>query len=238
MKKLIALSAICFLISTSIFAQASSSLNLRMLNRSQFSFNLDGMNYPIAQSQHLENLRPGKHFLSVSTTQWRHHGFVTKVVYRGSVYIEPCTETFISITNGALLVDNVVALYPQNNHWNSNGFAHQQNHNYQGQYGANTNQYAPCEMSDYEFSNLLRSLNNASFESTKLSIANTVLHNNFFTTNQVRQILEQFSFESTKLDFAKSAYSKTIDKNNYYSLSDSFSFNSSTIALNNFIVSR
>jgi hypothetical protein len=89
-----------------------------------------------------------------------------------------------------------------------------------------------------EFSNLLNTIRNASFESTKLSIVNTVARSNNFTTNQVKAILQQFSFESTKLDFAKTAYAKTIDKNNYYSINDVFSFSSSTIALNDFLASR
>ncbi len=41
---------------------------------------------------------------------------------------------------------------------------------------------------------------------------------------QVKEIMGVFSFENTKLDFAKAAYSYVYDKQNYYELSDAFSF--------------
>jgi hypothetical protein len=237
MKKIILLSAICFLVSTSTFAQASE-LTLRMQNHNQFSFTLDGNNYPAAFEQHLENLRPGNHFLSVYTTQWRHHGWINKLVYRGSYFIEPATATFMSITNGYLQIDNIVDLRRPKNHCN-----HDFNYSEDNEYSQNhsigvTNNYAPCAMSEHSFSNFIMSLENAAFENTKYSIANVVLRNNYFTTFQIKEILKHFSFENTKLEFAKSAYPKTIDQNNYYSVSDVFSFNSSTLALNNYLVSR
>ncbi len=97
---------------------------------------------------------------------------------------------------------------------------------------------SPRPMCDADFNALINNIRNGSFESTKLSIANTVLRSNNFTTQQVKSILRQFSFESTKLEFAKNAYANTIDKNNYYLVNDAFSFSSSTIELNNFIASR
>jgi hypothetical protein len=43
------------------------------------------------------------------------------------------------------------------------------------------------------------------------------------------------SFESTRLDFAKFAYTYTLDKENYYMVNNAFSFSSSVAELNNFI---
>ena len=93
-------------------------------------------------------------------------------------------------------------------------------------------------MNAANFSALLSNIRNASFESTKLSIANTVLRGNNFSTRQIIALLNEFSFESTKLAFAKTAYDRTIDKNNYYLVNEVFSFSSSTIELNQFIASR
>lgn len=131
--------------------------------------------------------------------------------------------------------------YYNHSGWNSNGYgscnsgrptlcnpSHVQTHTNCG----------PRVMNESEFSQLIYSISNASFESTKLSIANSALRSNNVTTQQVKRILAQFSFESSKLDFAKQAYNKTIDKQNYFSVSDMFTFSSSTIELNQYIASR
>ncbi len=237
MKKLICLSTICLLISSGIFAQ-SSILNLRMLNRNQFSFTLDGVNYPVASHQRLENLRPGNHFLSIYSTNFRKNGFGYKVIFRGNLFIESSTESFVTISNGSLLLDHVVDLFPDYTNWTDETYVNPQNHFNHSTCQNQINYPSSSVMSDFDFSNFIRSLNNAAFENTKISISKTVLANNYFTTYQVKQIIQEFSFENSKLEFAKAAYSKTIDRNNYYSVSDLFSFNSSILDLNNFIVSR
>ena len=261
MKRLILLVAIFVLALSNMSAQYEPSiLNLRMYDKSTFTLNIDGVNYNTQNTTHrIGNLAPGNHILYVYTQQWMYGGgYSNRMVYSGNVNIQPSTETFITVSGGSLKIDNVVAL-TNNNGWDNipytnnepyfNGhrptnrhyYEHQYNNNYPGHCGtppAPPVCNIPRAMNDMEFSNLLNTIRNASFESTKLSTANTVARSNNFTTNQVRAILQQFSFESTKLDFAKTAYAKTIDKNNYYTINDVFSFSSSTIALNDFLASR
>ncbi|MES2429696.1 MAG: DUF4476 domain-containing protein [Bacteroidota bacterium] len=90
-------------------------------------------------------------------------------------------------------------------------------------------------MDNRSFLQFKQTINNASFEDTKQSIAKQVISSNYFSSEQVKQILQLFSFENTKLDVAKYAYKYTIDKNNYYSLVDVFSFNSSKTELMQYI---
>ncbi|MCX7728498.1 MAG: DUF4476 domain-containing protein [Bacteroidia bacterium] len=47
--------------------------------------------------------------------------------------------------------------------------------------------------------------------------------------------MKLFSFEETRLEFAKYAYSKVIDKENYYQVNDAFQFENSIEELNNSI---
>ena len=49
------------------------------------------------------------------------------------------------------------------------------------------------------------------------------------------QVCKLFSFEDSKVAFAKFAYSKTVDPNNYYKVANVFDFDADKQALNAFI---
>ena len=85
------------------------------------------------------------------------------------------------------------------------------------------------------FNSALQSINSSSFDDTKLSTANSILSSNCVSTDQVVQICNVFSFEVNKLKFAKAAYSKTTDPNNYFKVVNVFTFDSNKTDLNNFI---
>jgi hypothetical protein len=95
--------------------------------------------------------------------------------------------------------------------------------------------WPPREMDSKVFSDMKHSIAGVSFEETKLSTAKTVLSSNYISTAQVMEICRLFSFEDSKLDFAKFAYSKTVDPNNYFKVGNVFSFSSSKEALNDFL---
>ena len=85
---------------------------------------------------------------------------------------------------------------------------------------------------------LKNNLENKSFESSKFQIAKQALSYNYFSSAQVADLMSVFSFESTRLDFAKSAYVKVIDKQNFYLVNDAFSFESSIQDLNQYIACK
>lgn len=58
---------------------------------------------------------------------------------------------------------------------------------------------------------------------------------NWFTSEQMLELVKLFTFESYKLDAAKYGYKKTCDKNNYYIMYDVFSFQSSISDLRQFL---
>lgn len=80
----------------------------------------------------------------------------------------------------------------------------------------------------------LASISKNSFEETKLKLAKQVLNSNCMTSAQVRGIMSSFTFEGSKLDFAKFAYPKVVDPQNYFTVSDVFEFESSTEELSRF----
>ncbi|MCF8451538.1 MAG: DUF4476 domain-containing protein [Taibaiella sp.] len=95
----------------------------------------------------------------------------------------------------------------------------------------------PIAMDRAMFSDVKQSISSASFEETKLSTAKTILGSNYMTTDQVMEICQLFSFENTKVTFAKIAYGRTVDPQNYFKVASVFSFDSNKKALNDFISS-
>ena len=90
-------------------------------------------------------------------------------------------------------------------------------------------------MSASDFAGAKTTISKASFDDTKLSTAKTIIAHNCLSTAQVMAICNMFSFEENKLKFAKDAYSRTTDRNNYYKIAEIFTFDSNKTELNDFI---
>lgn len=91
------------------------------------------------------------------------------------------------------------------------------------------------EMSDAAFNQAKESLKREWFENTRLSTAKQVIDRNYFTSRQVKELVLLFTFENNRLDIAKYAYSKTVDKGNYFIMNDALSMTKNKEELNNFI---
>lgn len=90
-------------------------------------------------------------------------------------------------------------------------------------------------MYSMDFDKAVASIKAQSFEENKMTVAKQVLKGNYLNCAQIKTIMKLFSFETTKLDFAKLAYDKCVEKNNYYLINDAFGFSSSVDDLNEFI---
>lgn len=96
---------------------------------------------------------------------------------------------------------------------------------------------APCSwpMSSTDFRNLKSSVSSKSFEDSKLTVAKQALGSNCLSSAQIKEMMLVFSYEDSRLDFAKNAYSRCTDPNNYFTINDAFSFESSIEDLNKYI---
>jgi hypothetical protein len=86
-----------------------------------------------------------------------------------------------------------------------------------------------------DFSDLKGSINNRNFESYNSTIVKTAIDNNYFTSEQVRELMRYFTFENTKLEIAKYSYKKVCDTKNFFKVYDAFDFESSVTELKNYI---
>ena len=88
------------------------------------------------------------------------------------------------------------------------------------------------------FGKAKQTIESKGFDDTKLSTAKQVAKANCLTTDQILEIMEIFGFEESRLEFAKYTYDYCFDQNNYYNISQGFSFDSSTEELNEYIETK
>lgn len=100
---------------------------------------------------------------------------------------------------------------------------------------ATTTKGCASAMSASDFNTAKESIDSKGMDDSKLKVAKQVLDNNCMSSDQVKEVIGLFSFEQSKLDFAKHAYGRTTDKNNYYKINDAFTFESSITDLDNYI---
>jgi len=245
MKKQILHLAILMLISMGASANPfSSAINIRTQDHDILTIVFDGVIYPNQTCDFsLQNITPGNHHIKVLTRErygWYNSRF-NRSIFNGWVNLNPGEEIFAVIDCfNNLKITRVVKICPpppppchenqlgyyNNSYYENCNVNGKRINNYQNSFGYNSS------MSPENFCSLKQSILNCNFESTRLECAKMALANNYFTSQQVAGIMNLFWFESTKLDFAKAAYSHTIDSQNYFQVNDSFSFGSSTSDLN------
>ena len=90
-------------------------------------------------------------------------------------------------------------------------------------------------MTNNDFAQAKESLRREWFENTRLETAKQVIDRNYFTSQQIKEMVLLFTFENNRLDIAKYAYGKTVDKGNYFMLNEAFTFNNNKEALKEYI---
>lgn len=151
-----------------------------------------------------------------------------QLVYSSNIYVKPQYHVDITINRfGKALVDEQLI---------SAGFYDDEDDDWWG--NDQPGSYGNQAMDARSFDQLKQTLSKEGFTSTRMSIAKSVIPNNYYTTAQVKELLDLFSFDNSKMELARLAYDYTIDKGNYYILADAFSFSSSKDELMKFIQTK
>jgi hypothetical protein len=178
---------------------------------------VDGNNYGAIQNLYDGiTLTAGKHFVQLYKNGNRSAGGY--MIFSGDVWLNANTITTASLNyttglvmNEILMYNNQCGVYPT--------------------YETHCN-YAVDERTFCTFKNVVK---NAWFDSDKQKMICDFLSRNYVNSNQVEQLLSMINFESTKLNIAKEAYTKVVDKNNYYTVFNQFDFESSKRELSDFM---
>lgn len=101
-----------------------------------------------------------------------------------------------------------------------------------GNYPPNTN---TAGMSRFDFEQLKSRVNRESFDERKFELLRNVLPGRPLSSAQLSDLLRQFSFDKYRLETAKVGWESVTDRQNYYIVFDTFSFDSSKRDLKQFI---
>jgi hypothetical protein len=215
---------------TSAFAIDEGRLTVTVSTPSDVQILIDNRNYrPDDNSVVLNNIRAGQHTIQVyrSRTNNRNNGNNRNrnnrndVLYSSTIYVKPNYDVDIMINRfGKALVDERDIRYSNDgygNYGNNDGYGSNN-----GNYGNNNYNQA---ISDYDFNLLLQKIRSQWFG--KINTAKEEISNNYFSTLQVKQVLQLFSSENDKLELAKLAYRNTVDQRNYAQLYEVFAYQSS-----------
>lgn len=96
-----------------------------------------------------------------------------------------------------------------------------------------------CEVTETEFADIRKSIENVSVNSTKLTLAKQIVSTKkCFTVKQIAAIMNLFYVESSKLDLALYSYDFCVNTGDYYQLTESLNTTSSKDKLLQFISSK
>jgi hypothetical protein len=206
-----------------------SELNISGTGKNLVSVSLDNspfMNYQ--RSVDFASVEPGHHYLVVYKREFvrlgnsfNHKKFIDKIVYNG--YIEIPAASFVTGIADHFdgLTVSVDPLY--DNHFYNN-------------HPVNT-VYTPLPvcMNPAAFSELKNVIANRWFDSTKLQVAKQAVASNPVSSAQLAELMDMMSFESSKLELAKAGYAYVIDRQNFFIVNNSFTFESSIAELEHYI---
>lgn len=234
----------------------NSTLVVSSYAQNRFTVNIDNNreyqsndNNGNANTVNIGSLQAGNHTIVINEMRVSIFGRQKPVqIYNSVLFFKPGVETLITVDNNSQ-VSITERAFNNNGNNNGNGRGHgygrkknkykRYNSDDQGQsYPNNFPSNYPGnyrQISAYDFSMLKQYVQKEAFDDRKISIAKQAASTSYFSTAQVRDLMSAFSFDDGKLDVAKYFYNRTIDRNNYYQLTDVLSFSSNKDELLNYI---
>jgi hypothetical protein len=82
---------------------------------------------------------------------------------------------------------------------------------------------------------IMAAIDDESFDEGKIIVAKQATSKKCLTVDQIKQIMEEFSFSKNKLSFAKYAYKRCYNPDDYYQVNGAFDFSSDKEEMNEFI---
>lgn len=175
----------------------------------------------------IDDLRPGYHSIKIYRTQrrgnnrGRNSNGAQQLFYQGNINVRASYHVDVTVNRfGRVYVDErLLRSYNENdddnNQWN--------------------NQPVRQAMSYTQFNQLKQTISNSGFEHTKLIIAKQQVLQNYFTAQQVKELVQLLTYENNKLDLAKHSYRYCVDQNAYFVVNDAFTYSNSKEELSRYI---
>jgi hypothetical protein len=217
---------------------AQTKLSVTLVGNSAVRIVIDDRNY-ICQDNSLtiDDLTPGYHSVKlflVKKEKWNNPGY-GQMVYNANLILKSQFYTDVVVNRfGKALVDEQPL--SRGDFYDNGGKDWDNNNNNNHPVVTNPRPpQQPQQMQDNAFVAAREAIRKESFDNNKMALAQQIADNNYFSTAQVKELVKLFSFDERKLDFAKYAYGRTVDKNNYFMINEVFSFSKSKEELADYI---
>jgi len=193
----------------SITSALNTKMRVQVDNR---KYNTDNNNFTIS------NIRDGQHSIKVyqlvnSKTRNNRNGYVYNyvLVYNSQLNLRNGFHTDIVINRfGKSFVDQQQIDKNNDESWDDDWAESTDIYDGTGQQAINPR----------AFIQLKETLQRETFEDTRVKTAKQAIAQNFFTAEQVKELIGYFKFEANRLEMAKYLYDNTIDRKNYFIVSN------------------
>ena len=191
----------------------------------------------------INSLQPGSHNIkvySLKRSQRRNiWGNNSQLLYSSNVYVRPGYHVDIIVDRNGRATFNERAIRNgrRDNDWDDrydNRGDRYGNDRYEND-GYNRHNNYERAVSEQTFSSIVQGLRREYSENARLSLARQIIGRNYFTSEQVKYMMQLFSFDNNRLEIAKSAYRYTTDQRNYFVVYDALSYSNSKEQLADFI---
>ena len=185
----------------------------------------------------ISNLQPGHHVVKVYAARknqkrsiWGNNNSA-QLIYSSTIHVRPGYYVDITINRfGKALVDErALQSNGRNDEWNNDTY-YEDDNRYNDRH-----EYNRRPVSEQSFSSMVQTLRREYSENSRLVLAKQIVDRNYFSTEQVKYIMQLFSFENNKLELAKYAYRNTTDQKNYFAVYDVLRYSSSKEQLAEYI---
>ena len=214
-----------------------SKLSVTSFANAALSVEVDGSRYDRVPGELVINdLASGYHRIKVYEVRIERHGFrkfeSMNLVYASSLLLKPHHHLNIAISpSGRVRIsEEIMRRYDRDDRGRNNPRNNDEWYDDRYNDGRAYNQ----PMSDRMFMAAKETIKRESFDKDKLMVAKQVIANNRFYSGQVKELVQLFYFDDAKLELAKFAYTRTLDRNNYFILYDAFAFRRSKEELINY----
>lgn len=240
-----------------------SELNIQSANQTSFDLILNGeLLAENVNTVSITELQPGNHHLQLLRTRnpWNHFGGHNQVLFNGYVQVQANRSIDALVFQNQLYIQQQTALHPglvnnpnNNSAYDSYYYSPHGQMNPSGNYmpGMNTHWNVPAPscpgytqipvptgpqaMDPATFQQLKQSIQNQWFSSGQKEVFMQALAHNYFTSQQILELVDVFTFSSDQLEVAKAAYPKTVDPQNYFMVSNALEFSNDVSELANYI---
>lgn len=229
-----------FIFAASVYSQGAY-LQLSLFDDGDFTITFDDMKLSEGNYAEFDNIQPGEHYLRVVKIGINVPA-QENVIFDGKIKI-PAGDIYAVIDEYNAFMVYKKKSYGYNRNIPSGSFSRKcggdgSSSNNNNNNNNNQNVADECRgklMTKEDYKDLKTSIGNRNFESTNVTLLKSAIDNNYFTSEQIREMMVYFTFEDSKLEVAKYSYKKVCDKNNFFKVYDAFSFDSSVNELKDYI---